>query len=318
MKEQIISAEEIMRRTTSIGRWVIKSIHGVETLYSTNLGSLLRFNVKGTTMIGTNFFNNTNPFGPAQTIGIRIDNGVWHHFQTNKMPKSFQISTQSHLAEIMLVGNSDLDDVWNEQQGFALISLNLDLSGRISPAEPRKNVTFIGDSITAGCWVNGHRASQDYAADANYTAICADLLNLDVCRIAYSAAGIIRPGTGNVPAAPDFINNIDNDTPWHPDSTDAVVINIGVNDRQFSVKDFEVALNNFLRQVQTSFNAPLIVMIPFAQTNAETFRQVAKLMDAQLVETEGWRISYTDQLHPNAAGSITAGTKLAAALKSMI
>jgi hypothetical protein len=53
----------------------------------------------------------------------------------------------------------------------------------------------------------------DTGADLNYAALVSRKLNWEDYRVAYSAAGIIRYGTGGVPAAPRFINYVDYETP---------------------------------------------------------------------------------------------------------
>lgn len=320
MTQTIINATEIKSQTQVVGRWAIKSIHGIVTLYSTNLGSEIRFHVKHSRFISCHFFSNGNPFGAVQTIAMRVDHTAWQRFSTTHMPATIQFDQSEHLVEIMLVGNSDLDDVWYEQQGFALTNLSVSDGAKVWPAKARTPVTIIGDSITSGCWINGHQPSVDYAAEANYAAICSDILNLDICRISYSAAGLLRPGTGNVPTAPQFIDHIDHTTPWLPSRpTKLVILNLGVNDRQFSATEFEQRLVSFINQVQSMFATQIVVLIPFAQTFAPVFRRVVPLFNqTKLIETKDWKLSYTDGLHPNLRGSLVAGQQLARALRPII
>lgn len=314
-----LTPQQIINQTSLVGRWTIKSVHQTDTLYSTNLGSTIKFNLVNSTQLGVDFFNNGNPFGPSQTIAVRIDQQQWQRFMTNQMPAIINLSRNRHTIELMLVGNSDLDGVWTEKQGFALKSFAVDQSATITPTPLARPVTFIGDSITSGCWINGHHASFDYAAEANYVSICADQLNLDAGRISYSAAGILKPGTGGVPNAFDFLDHIDATSPWQPPATAAIVINIGVNDRRFDRSVFAQALPAFIQQVnQLFFAAPIKLMIPFSQTFAPIFRTTAtKFNNIQLIETKNWHLSYTDGLHPDAKGSQIAGNELARVLRTL-
>lgn len=319
MPAQILTASELVSHTRILGRWVAKAIQGRNTLYTTNLGSVIRFQIQNATYCTVNFLNNGNPFGAPQIIGIRVDQGSWQSWAVNQMPATIALTPVTHTIELMTIGNTDMDNVWLEQQGFALQSIRTDVSATITPTVLRQHITFIGDSITAGCWVNGHRPARDYAAHGNYAAICADQLNCDTCRIAYSAAGIIRDGTGSVPPAPQFLDHLDHDTSWHPTATDLVVVNLGVNDRQFNVSEFEPCLSSFLQQLEDTFDAPLAVMIPFAQTFAPTFRTIVpQFRRCHLVETEGWPLTYTDQLHVDGPGSVIAGTRLASILQTLL
>lgn len=308
---------QLISHTTLIGRWTTKLIHHTAVLYATNLGSLIKFDLINSSMLTIDFFNNGNPFGPSQIVAVRIDNQTWHRYLTNQMPQTIALTWQTHTVEIMLVGNSDLDDVWDGNQGFALKSIAVSSAAIIKPNTSNQPVTFIGDSITSGCWINGHHAAFDYAAEANYVAVCADQLHLDATRISYSAAGILNPGTGGVPNAMTFLDQIDATTKWLPTTTTRVILNIGVNDRHFARSEFTRVLPQFIAQVQMRFRSvPISIMIPFSQTFAPIFRQtVSQLNNVQLIETKDWHLSYTDGLHPDAAGSVIAGNRLAEALQ---
>lgn len=310
---------QISQHTTLIGRWTTKMIHHTTVLYATNLGSTIKFDIANSSRLTIDFFNNGNPFGPTQIVAVRINHQAWHRLLTNQMPQTIYLTNDHHTVELMLVGNSDLDEVWTGDQGFALKSISVDQTAVVTPNTINQPVTFIGDSITSGCWINGHHASFDYAAEANYVAICADQLHLDATRISYSAAGILNPGTGGVPAATAFLDHIDATTKWQPQATNRVIINLGVNDRQFTRAAFNHKLPIFIEQVQKLFPAtPISILIPFSQTFAPIFRRtVRQMQNIQLIETKDWRLSFTDGLHPDAAGSITAGHQLAAALKTV-
>lgn len=59
-------------------------------------------------------------------------------------------------------------------------------------------------------------------------------------------------------------------------------------------------------------------MIPFNQAHAQTIATVVQKMDnAYVIETKGWRITYTDGVHPNARGAKLAGEGLATELKAI-
>lgn len=318
MKE--LSAKQIANECSLIGRFIPTSIRNREALYTTNLGAIVKMKVENCTFFSVHFLNNGNPFGPAQRIAIRVDLDKWRRFSVAEMPVILQLSPVSHLIEIMTVGNSDLDEVWNGEQGFALEKICLSEDARVEKVKPRFSVTFIGDSITAGCWINGRSASVDYAAEQNYVAVCSDQLGLDSTRIAYSAAGIMRPGTGGVPNAFEFIRQIDQNHPFGLPVADLVVINIGVNDRRYERDDFKIQLTKFLKLITNHYpDIPVAVMIPFAQTFAPIFRSVAsEFNNIELIETKNWKLSYTDGLHPDERGSLIAGHNLAEQLSTYI
>nr|WP_232237907.1 SGNH/GDSL hydrolase family protein [Lactiplantibacillus plantarum] len=182
----------------------------------------------------------------------------------------------------------------------------------------RHSVTWIGDSLTAGCWVMGKNPAEDYRAEANYAAVASDLLNARNVRIAYSAVGLSKPGTGGVPVLPEVLTAVDSKTTWQPVPTDLVVINVGTNDRHTDDTTFTVVLRRFLNQVQTLYpNSRLAVMIPFNQNFAAIIRAVvAEFMQLQLIETATWQLSTTDGVHLDLAGSRMAGELTAQALRT--
>ncbi|MCH3921504.1 MAG: GDSL-type esterase/lipase family protein [Limosilactobacillus sp.] len=262
-----------------------------------------------------NVENHHAQLGPSQQYAVRIDGQAWQRFPASGGRTSFTISPASHTIEVMTAGNSDLDAVWDGDQGFAIRSVEIDDAGQITMAAAKPVVDFIGDSITAGCWVNGKHAAVDYRPESNYTAIAADRLGVDSVRIAYSAGGVLRPATGGVPVASGFLPRIDLATPWQPNRPQLVVVNLGVNDRRFSSADFATAYEAFIVQVLTTFPAiPVVLLVPFSQSFRSLITTIGHRHRLPVINTAGWCPSFTDGLHPDQAGSCAAGKKLATAL----
>lgn len=295
---------DITQRTRLIGRWVIKKIKGQSTLYTTNLGSLIKFQVKGGHKLIIHVLNNGNPSMPSQRWAIRVNHGQWQRYSADTTPFKVQLPLMANV-EIMTAGNTDFDDVWFGNQGLAITALEFDNQAAIQPTLPQNRLTIIGDSITAGCWVNGKQPSIDYRPETCYAGLLADRLSLDIERIAYSAGGVLRPATGNVPVASQFLTRIDDQTAWRPRSMPKLVlINLGVNDRRYPTSQFQNAYYSFIQQVQQVYpDVSLALMVPFAQNFAEIIQQTAKKSHAILIQTKHWCTSFTDNLHPDQTGS---------------
>ena len=307
--------QQLLPLASRTGRWIIKKSPNSPVLYSTNLGSELRCQVTNSKLFVVNVENRHAQRGPSQQYAVRIDGQAWQRFSANISRAVFTISPIPHTIEIMTAGNSDLDAVWNGDQGFAIRSVAVDAEGKITPAAVRSVVDFIGDSITAGCWVNGKHAAVDYRPESNYAAIAADLLDVDSVRIAYSAGGVLRPATGGVPVAKDFLPRIDQATQWQPNQPQLVVVNLGVNDRRFGREDFATAYENFIKQVRLTFpDTPLVLLVPFSQSFQPLITAIGHRYDLPVINTTGWCPSFTDGLHPDQAGSRRAGKELATAL----
>ncbi|PMB83186.1 hypothetical protein CK797_02770 [Limosilactobacillus pontis] len=297
------------------GRWMLKEDRDSPVLYTTNLGSYLRCRVIGTNQLTINVTNHHSPLGPSQVYAARVDGQPWQRFAAQPGKFSLVLSPATHTIEIMTAGNTDLDAVWSGSQGFAIRSLAVDNGGTLMAAPARPVIDFIGDSITAGCWVAGRHAALDYRPESNYAATCADLLGADSVRIAYSAGGVLRPATGGVPVASSFLSQIDQDTCWTPNHPQLVVINLGVNDRRYPQAKFVDAYDRFIHQVVTTFpTASIDLMVPFSQHFRDQITTIGRRHQLRVIDTAGWCPSYIDGLHPDQTGTIIAGRRLAQAI----
>ncbi|MCC4476785.1 SGNH/GDSL hydrolase family protein [Limosilactobacillus reuteri] len=309
---------DLIKFASRTGRWTVKKINNMPTLYTTNLGSYLRFKVSNAKKCQITVLPNQDSLSPSQVFAFRIDGGKWQRAQASLEKIDIPLDSILHTIEIMAAGNSDIDEVWQGNEGFAIKNIYLD-NGAIMAAPQRPVVNFIGDSITAGCWVVGNHPAADYRPETNYAGICADLLNVDSVRIAYSAGGVLRPATGGVPTADVFLGKIDDQTLWTPNHPDLTVINLGVNDRRFPLAQFTAAFDLFIQQVKLTFpHTPLAIMIPFSQTFASEIRKIATKHNCSIIETKTWSHSFTDGLHPDQAGAIAEGKMLAQALQPLL
>lgn len=309
---------DLIKFASRTGRWTVKKINNMPTLYTTNLGSYLRFKVSNAKKCQITVLPNQDSLSPSQVFAFRIDGGKWQRAQASLEKIDIPLDSILHTVEIMAAGNSDIDEVWQGNEGFAIKNIYLD-NGAIMAAPQRPVVNFIGDSITAGCWVVGNHPAADYRPETNYAGICADLLNVDSVRIAYSAGGVLRPATGGVPTADVFLGKIDDQTLWTPNHPDLTVINLGVNDRRFPLAQFTAAFDLFIQQVKLTFpHTPLAIIIPFSQTFASEIRKIATKHNCSIIETKTWSHSFTDGLHPDQAGAIAEGKMLAQALQPLL
>lgn len=302
---------QLLKLAQRTGRWVVKH----NGLYTTNLGSYLRVRVMGSHQLTLTVTNHHSALGPGQVYAIRVDGCHWRRFFAQQEKIILPLTPDAHTIEIMAAGNTDLDEVWTGDQGFAIQSLRIDDAGTLAPTPVRPVIDFIGDSITAGCWVAGRHAAVDYRPESNYAAICADLLDADSLRIAYSAGGVLRPATGGVPVASEFLRRIDCHTPWMANHPQLVVVNLGVNDRRYSVAQFSTAYDHFIKQVTDCFpGTPTVLLVPFSQHFKGEIEAIGQYYRLPVIDTANWCPSYTDGLHPDQTGTIIAGQHLAQAI----
>lgn len=315
MDYQITQANQPLMPAYFQGRWAVKQIADRDVMYSTNLGAEIDFQVTDASFVRLTFL--PLAYELPSWVAIQIDGLPFQRQAVTNDPLWLTLDGRSHVVRVVLSGNTDEDRVWDGNQGFTVKALTTD--GELQPVRlGRHSVTWIGDSLTAGCWVMGKNPAEDYRAEANYAAVASDLLNARNVRIAYSAVGLSKPGTGGVPVLPEVLTAVDSKTTWQPVPTDLVVINVGTNDRHTDDTTFTVVLRRFLNQVQTLYpNSRLAVMIPFNQNFAAIIRAVvAEFMQLQLIETATWQLSTTDGVHLDLAGSRMAGELTAQALRT--
>ncbi|PKX53476.1 endoglucanase [Lactiplantibacillus plantarum] len=315
MDYQITQANQPLMPAYFQGRWAVKQIADRDVMYSTNLGAEIDFQVTDASFVRLTFL--PLAYELPSWVAIQIDGLPFQRQAVTNDPLWLTLDGRPHVVRVVLSGNTDEDRVWDGNQGFAVKALTTD--GELQPVQlGRHSVTWIGDSLTAGCWVMGKQPAEDYRAEANYAAVASDLLNARNVRIAYSAVGLSKPGTGGVPVLPEVLTAVDSKTTWQPVPTDLVVINVGTNDRHTDDTTFTVVLRRFLNQVQALYpNSWLAVMIPFNQNFAAIIRAVvAEFMQLQLIETATWQLSTTDGVHLDLAGSRMAGELTAQALRT--
>lgn len=316
MKYQLTAANNPVMPAYFQGRWTVKTIKNTPVMFSTNLGAELWFQVKQASYVTISLLDLAAT--ASAWVAIQIDGLPYQRVAVKTMAFRLTLDGQAHVIRVVMSGNTDQDPVWDGTSGFAVEALQTD--GDLHAVKPgQHSLTFIGDSITAGCWVAGKTPAKDYRGEANYAAIASDQLNARNVRIAYSAVGVNKPGKGGVPPLPNVLTAIDSQTPWQPTPTDVVVINVGTNDGLESAESFTALLKQFINQVQSLYpNSRIAVLIPFNQRFDRVIRTVVpEFMAVQLIETADWEPSTTDGVHLDLAGSQVAGHALATALRNL-
>lgn len=312
MKMQTTAANFAIAGIYFSGRWAQTS-HG---LYTTNLGARLYTQVTGTRQVKLDFSTQSEPEGVW--LAYKIDDGDYQRCNLTQMPLKIQLpDLQTHLISVVYSGNTPQDNVWKRHGGLYFDQIQTDSAAKLTPVKPAGDViTFIGDSITAGSWVHGKTAGQDYCAEGNFAALAAEQLGLEDVRLAYPGAGLVKPGSGGVPVAAQFLDKIDATHSWTPQPSKNVVINLGTPDKKANEIEFRAAWELFMQKVQLLYpQTPKLVMIPFSQRHAAVIREESiEYPQTTILETADWPLTYTDGLHPDLASSPEIAHRLVEAL----
>lgn len=301
-----------------MGRWFDKEIDGVTHKVTLTDGAHLYFLVENTTSFDVTFTVITT--GEEPYFAYSIDGGepVRQHITE---PTVTLPDTGRHTVRIIADGMTEGEGKWKQEKGFAIKSVTPSEGGSIVGIQPQgKVIFFYGDSITEGIRaLNMNATSDGNSATHAYSWQCAEALGVTPYLIGYGATGILSEGSFHtMENAIDYLNDgrpVDKTV-----TPDVIVVNHGTNDGGQSRKVFGEALTvtlNHLREVYP--DAPIVYLVPFNQAHARVIADTVEAMEnAYVVETKDWEITYTDGVHPDAAGAEVAGEKLAAALKEIL
>ena len=101
------------------------------------------------------------------------------------------------------------------------------------------------DFVIVGRKGVGHFKSRGHNVIKEFIGISEHPSSEDARDIALELIRLYKTGVGRGWNATQFLDHLDHDTSWHPTATDLVVVNLGVNDRQFNVSEFEPCLSSF-------------------------------------------------------------------------
>ena len=297
-----------------MGRWFDKDIEGNPHKVTLTDGAHLYFLIENAASFDVTFTVITT--GEEPYFAYSIDGGepVRQHITE---PTVTLPDTGRHTVRLIADGMTEGEGKWDQEKGFAIKSVTPAEGGSIVGIKPTEKVVFFyGDSITEGIRALNMNATSDGNSATNaYSWQCAETLGVTPYLVGYGASGILMTGSFNT-----MENAIDYLSDGRPVEDgvipDVIVINHGTNDGGANRKTFEEALTATLAHLREKYpDTPIVYLIPFNQAHSRAIPGGVKTMDnAYVVETKGWKITYTDGVHPDAAGAKAAGEKLAAAL----
>ena len=297
-----------------MGRWFDKDIDGIPHKVTLTDGAHLYFMVENATSFDVAFTVITTGAEPYFAYSIDGAEPIRQHITE---PTVTLPDTGRHTVRIIADGMTEGEGKWDQEKGFAVRSVTPSEGGSLMGIRPTEKVIFFyGDSITEGIRALNMNATSDGNSATNaYSWQCAEALGVTPYLIGYGASGIIMPGSFHTMLnAIDYLSDgrpVDNSI-----SPDIIVVNHGSNDVGQNRQLFEEQLTVTLNRLREKYpEAPIVYLIPFEQTHSRVIPGVVEKMEnAYVIETRGWKISYTDGIHPDVAGAKYAGEQLAAAL----
>ena len=294
-----------------VGRWFDSTISGTNVKSTINQGSELYFKVKNTTSINVNFIVNTAYKTPYFAYSI---DGADMTRQLVTSPTLPTVSLDEHIIRVVVDAVTEAENKWIGEKGFAFKDITVDSTGTVTGVLPKnKKIMFFGDSITEGIRVLNMNADSDgNSATGAFPYIASTNLNAISYRVGFGGAGVTKGGNGGVPSLINFIDNMTKNklAPYY--EPDIIVVNIGTNDFDAATDVFKSQYTAVINRLLIKYSGtPLFIMVPFSGARKSEITDITNnKKGVYMVDTTGWDISTTDGLHPDAAGSIKAGTKL--------
>lgn len=293
------------------GRWYKKSIGGGEYYFTNTGGGAIYFKVTGSKYVKINFITNTVVDTPY--FAYSVDGGSMKRQSVAKGRISLG-DTKTHYVRLLIDAISESEQRW-EEAGVAIKNIKAVSKGGVVTALAPKNpvIAFYGDSITEGVRVlNMHLSPKGTSATRSYAWHCAERLGMVPYYAGYGGSGIFE--AGSFQKCINAINNVSAYRQAAAFDAEVIVVLHGTNDVYTYGNSYVSEYGRVLKTLHKKHpDAKIMAVIPFNQIHADEIRQAASSCKSwcRVVETASWKISYTDGLHPNAAGAKQAGKNLA-------
>ncbi|MBQ8399817.1 MAG: hypothetical protein IJX08_07620 [Clostridia bacterium] len=309
----------------TVGRWAPLR-HGMAT---TAPGSTIELAFTGP--FATLYFDIENLTLPYPHLWIGLDGGAHFEVPVERYLRVQAPTEGEHFLRIVYKGARETANRWHHPlQGYVLFT-GFEAQGEGTlPADNRKTIELVGDSITEGVLIDPQYApniendqyNRPYQDDslATYGALLAKELDLVPLFCGYGAVGVTKGGCGGVPSAPELYDFCFEGAPVGYPPADCVLINHGTNDRHTPhlFKESYTALLDrvFARNPQ----AQVVALIPFCGAFKEELQALIPAYCAQkkkailLIDTTGWLPP--DPLHPLRDGHIFASKKSAEIMRA--
>jgi len=298
-----------------LGRWFEKKIGGVKHNVTLTDGSAFYFLIDGAESFDVHFTVITAKEVPYFAYSV---DGAEPIRQRITQSKVVLPDSGKHTVRIIADGMTESEGKWQEERGFALKSVVPSEGGKLFGIRPENKVIFYyGDSITEGVRALNMSATGEGNSAVNaYPWFCSETLGAVTYSVGYGASGVTVPGSFSTFAnAVDYLScgrTVDDGA-----VPDVIVVNHGTNDRNASEDTFKAELTAALLRLREKYpDAPIVYMIPFVQSHAQSIEEVVRgFANAYVVRTDEWELTFTDIYHPDPAGARTAGENLAAELR---
>lgn len=300
------------------GRWEVCDRFAA----STACGSSFRIGFKGTTALLAFDISRCQP--PFPHLYLRVDGGGLSEVAVDRFIRVHGRDEGAHEVQVILKSSLETQDRWEDPVARVVFLGCVDTEGAPLPADERKVIEFVGDSITEGSSVypeltpiEGEKWLENlvYTNDvcSSYSWQTARLLNLRASLMGYGSTGVTKSGGGGVPRAAEAYRYLRKGVRYHG-KADIVVLNHGANDRD-NPEEFVGCYRELLDAVwECHPGTEVYVVSPFCGAYVRELSALAEEVgktgkNIRFVNTSGWLPA--EPLHPLKESHLLAAKKLA-------
>ena len=316
------------------GRWDVSNPRYAET---TNTGSYIEFSFAGRMALAI-FDIEGNNADPRLHLWVEVDGGARTESVIDRYLRIVTPTDGTHVCRIIFKSSTEVHRRWCAPLQNKISFVGIDTETPLAlPADERKTIEFVGDSITEGVLIDVdfagdsdnqfpaesyNRVYQDDAC-ATYAWLTAEALDLRPIVMGYGAVGVLRGGNGQVPPAQLAYPYNFEGSPISRPEPNFVLINHGANDRRKEAVDYVAAYGELLDTVRAlNPNAKIISLSAFCGAHHEELGKFiaeynrAKGDDVLFIDSAGW-IS-PEPLHPLRDGHRTVAEHLTKILANVV
>ena len=316
------------------GRWDTTKSCFAET---TNTGSYIEFAFSGR-MALVIFDIEGNNADPRLHLWFEVDGGARVESVIDRYLRILAPTDGTHVCRIIFKSSTEVHRRWYAplQNKISFVGIDVDAPAAL-PADTRKTIEFVGDSITEGVLIDVdfagesqnlfpaesyNRVYQDDAC-ATYAWLTAKALDLRPIVMGYGAVGVTKGGQGQVPSAPlAYPYNFDGSPISRPEPN-FILINHGANDRKVSAEEYLACYGKLLDVVRSlNPHAKIISLSAFCGAHHEELGKFIEDYNAShgddifFIDSTGW--IEPSPLHPLRDGHKAVAEHLAKLLKPIV
>lgn len=270
---------------------------------------------------------------PFPHIWVSVDNGAKVEVPLDHVIRVEAPTDGEHLIKVVYKGAVEMHHRWNGPLIGKLSFEGVDVEkGAQLPADDRKIIEFIGDSITEGVLIDAfynfdknndqyNRPNQDDST-ATYAYLTAEALGMKPVIMGYGATGVCGGGCGSVPrVALAYPYNFAG-SPAKAQGSEIIVINHGANDRGASAEEYTQRYAEFLELVRKiNPDSKIVVLSAFCKAYPKELKATVEEFNRKsgdsvyFIDTDGWIPA--EPLHPLRDGHKIVAAHLTEALRKM-